>query len=176
MPETYPVNANSLNVREEPDINARILGFLHRNDSVIASRTSGDGRWLWVEQGKKLAGWASLAYLHPTSSIPSPTGGSLPWMSIARDELGTVERSGPGSNSRVLEYLRSTDLDEALASTDETPWCSAFVNWCIERAGYQGTNSAWARSWLSWGRRIETPVPGCITVFTRNGGGMSHFT
>ena len=35
---------------------------------------------------------------------------------------------------------------------DETAWCSAFVNRILQLAGVKGTNSAWARSWLDWGR------------------------
>lgn len=175
MPTKYIVNANSLNVREEPDITARIVGFLNRNEEVQSSAASSDGRWLKIAGPNKMQGWASSAYLHPAASTPTPTPGNFPWWPLAQGELGVKEVDGSGSNPRVLQYLRSTDLDEDLASTDETAWCSAFVNWCIEEAGYQGTNSAWARSWLNWGRRIETPVPGCITVFTRDGGGHVAF-
>ena len=50
----------------------------------------------------------------------------------ARGELGVQEDTGPGSNPRVIEYLHSTTLEGGAASTDETPWCSAFVNWCVD--------------------------------------------
>lgn len=96
-------------------------------------------------------------------------------MPIARGELGQKEVAGPGDNSRIAEYLASTTIGEPYNRNDETPWCSAFVNWCIERAGLRGTRSALARSWLEWGREIREPVPGCIAVFTREGGGHVAF-
>ena len=54
-----------------------------------------------------------------------------------------------------------------MAQTDETHWCSAFVNWCVEQAGFEGTDSALARSWSTWGKGIAEPRRGCIVVFSR---------
>lgn len=92
-----------------------------------------------------------------------------PWMEIAYHELGVAEVPGPGDNPRVVEYLQSTTLGAPDNENDETPWCSAFVNWCITQAGLQGTDSAWARSWLEWGREPESPDEwkGCICVLSR---------
>jgi uncharacterized protein (TIGR02594 family) len=86
------------------------------------------------------------------------------WLTIARKELGTSEISGAKDNPRIVEYHATTGLS---ASDDETPWCSSFVNWCMDRAGINGTDSAMARSWLKWGHGIVQPKPGAITVFTR---------
>lgn len=33
-----------------------------------------------------------------------------------------------------------------------------------------GTNSALARSWLGWGQALDTPKPGAVTAFRRDGG------
>jgi uncharacterized protein (TIGR02594 family) len=52
---------------------------------------------------------------------------------------------------------------------DETPWCAAFVGWCLERAGVPGTGKANARSYLDWGGPLMKPRPGCIVVFSRGG-------
>jgi len=35
-------------------------------------------------------------------------------------------------------------------------------------AGYSGTGSALARSWLEWGHVIDAPVYGCIAVLSRD--------
>lgn len=91
----------------------------------------------------------------------------FPWMPIALAERGTVEVTGGGDNPRILEYLRTTTLPANMAAEDETAWCSAFVNWCVEQAGIRGTRSAAARSWLEWGKAIEVPRRGCIAVFSR---------
>ena len=83
------------------------------------------------------------------------------------------EVTGSGDNPRIVEYLQSTTLDAPEACQDETPWCSAFANWCVERAGHAGTDSAWARSWLTWGVATDTPREGCIVVLDR-GAGSGH--
>lgn len=93
----------------------------------------------------------------------------FPWMPIALAERGIIEVPGGGDNPRIVEYLRTTTIPADLAEQDETPWCSAFVNWCVEHAGHRGTRSAAARSWLEWGKAIEVPRRGCIAVFSRPG-------
>ena len=92
------------------------------------------------------------------------------WIAIAKRELGTEEIIG-GSNSRIEEYLRTTGKN----TTDETPWCSAFVNWVMSQAGYKGTNSALARSWADWGDPVAPGTLGSIVVFTRGKGGHVGF-
>lgn len=89
------------------------------------------------------------------------------WLSIARQEIGVKEFTGEADNPDVIKYLRSTKLPRSAQFNDETSWCSAFVNWCIERTGLQGTNNPTARSWLKWGTEIEKPVKGCIVVLWR---------
>jgi uncharacterized protein (TIGR02594 family) len=101
---------------------------------------------------------------------PEPAGDAVPrWLLIARQEVGVHENSAPGQdNPRILEYLESTTYDGEL--TDEVPWCSAFVNWCITQAGLKGTNSAAASSWLTWGQKLDQPRLGCIVVFNHHVG------
>ncbi len=90
-----------------------------------------------------------------------------PWLTIARAEVGVKERAGKEHNPRILQYLASTTLPTALRVLDETPWCSAFTNWCMQQAGYVGTGKANARSWLNWGERLEQPKRGCVVVLWR---------
>ncbi len=93
-----------------------------------------------------------------------------PWMPIARSYLGQHEVPGPAANQFIVECLRDfTDVDRAMAKSDETAWCSAFANRCVAEAGLEGTNSAWARSWLDWGREPENDeeYAGAIVVLER---------
>lgn len=85
---------------------------------------------------------------------------SAPWMNIARKEMGQKEIAGHKDNPRILSYHATTTLK---ATDDETPWCSSFVNWCLNEVGIKGTNSAAAGSWLHWGTP-SGPVPGAIVV------------
>lgn len=87
------------------------------------------------------------------------------WMDIAQGEIGVKEYSGSQNNNpRVLEYHAETSLN---ASNDETPWCSAFACWVMKKAGFQGTRSALARSWLSWGSALNGPKFGAIVITSR---------
>ena len=93
-----------------------------------------------------------------------------PWLAIARGEIGVRETPGPGDTSRIDEYLSTTRLPEAMVH-DATPWCAAFVCWCLERSGVPSTKRAAARSYLHWGHAIAEPRLGCIVVFSRAAGG-----
>lgn len=99
----------------------------------------------------------------------------FPWMPIAIGELGELEIAGDEDNPRIVEYLQTTTLPGVLAMQDETAWCSAFVNWCVQESGLEGTKSAAARSWMTWGKPVAAPRQGCITVFSRDGGGHVAF-
>lgn len=106
----------------------------------------------------------------PPALVSSPPRSSVAveplWLTIARQEIGQQEVAGPEDNPRIVEYQRATTLR---ATDDETPWCAAFVGWCLERAGVPSTRSARARSYEEWGRPVSmtAPVPGCIAVFWR---------
>lgn len=92
-----------------------------------------------------------------------------PWYEIALRELAAgVAESGGGDHPRILEYLETCDdLEEGEWERDSTPWCSAFVNWCLAQAGIEGTDSGWARSWKEWGEPIDPPPLGAIAVWAR---------
>jgi uncharacterized protein (TIGR02594 family) len=87
------------------------------------------------------------------------------WMEFAKDQLGVNEIRG-GENQKIVEFLKSTTLSAKPAESDETPWCSAFVNWVLEQAGFKGTDNALAESWANWGRSSKLE-PGAIVVIRR---------
>jgi uncharacterized protein (TIGR02594 family) len=99
---------------------------------------------------------------------PNPWGdATVPeWMLHAYAEVGTAEVPGVGTNPRIAEYFRATTLGTSNPS-DETAWCSAFACWAMERAGHPSPHRANARSWLTWGVKLKTPVLGCVVVFWR---------
>ncbi len=89
-----------------------------------------------------------------------------PWYAIAKQEMGAGVQEVPGAthNLRIIEYHQATSLK---ATDDETPWCSSFVNWCMQQVGIEGTKSAAARSWLTWGVTLDQPKEGCVVVIRR---------
>jgi uncharacterized protein (TIGR02594 family) len=163
--ETYRSTIN-LNIRQAPTTASKVLGKLAVDAVVEKLGESEDGKWIrFLFEG--VEAWCSRQYLAKTAYIPPP-GEDFAWMAIAEQEKGVGEIPGAENNPRVLEYFKATNnLGEGARSKDETPWCSAFVNWCLEQAGYERTKSAVARSWLDWGQAIETPRRGCIVVFER---------
>src|SRR5207237_496323 len=84
-----------------------------------------------------------------------------PWLPVAEREMSVHELPGAAQNARILLYHRSTRLG---ARSDEVPWCSSFVNWCLRRTAVRGTDSAVARSWLGWGEELCEPKVGSIVV------------
>lgn len=118
--------------------------------------------WKWIK--KKLQNKSEDRNDAKPKPIPETGEGPL-WFSIAKKELGVSEISGRVHNTRILQYHSATKL---MATSDEVPWCSSFVSWCLEQANIPSTKNAWARSYLDWGVPVKTPVLGCIVVFTRS--------
>lgn len=173
------VSASALRLREKPDVTATALSSVPRGTTVDVLGVSPDGHWTQVKAGRRI-GWMASKYLiaedHPV--VPKSPREEFAWMPIATGELGVREALVPGeTNPRVAQYLGSTNLHRSLAHDDSTPWCSGFVNWCIEKAGFVGTDSAAARSWISWGRPLDVPRRGCIVVLSRGskGGHVGFF-
>jgi uncharacterized protein (TIGR02594 family) len=164
--ENYRVTIKSLNIRGMPTTTSKVLGRLSESEVVEKLGESDDGKWIKLIWNG-VEGWSSKRFLAKQPYIP-PIGEDFVWMALAEQEKGVHEIPGGENHPRVVEYLHSTtNLNKASKSKDETPWCSAFVNWCLTQAGYEGTNSALARSWLKWGQSITEPRRGCIVVFTR---------
>lgn len=105
---------------------------------------------------------------HPQTDLMHAS--RAPWMVPAQQEFekGVKRRPGRDQNDpRILEYFTATPtLSRSAASVDETPYCAAFANWCLGRAGFHGTNSALAASFKTWGRptRHNRPALGAIAV------------
>lgn len=81
------------------------------------------------------------------------------WITVAKGELYQ-----PTDANRVGQYFQATTLRP---STDNVPWCSAFVNWVMAESGLDGSGKANALSWLDWGMPMDRPTPGAIIVLQR---------
>lgn len=132
--------------------------------------------WSLIQRGLAHAGFYSGTYKGlPASktqaaydSYISGKSAEPTWMPKARKEIGTKAFSGTADNPDVVKYLKSVDsLSASDQRNDETAWCSAFVNWCMEEVGIKGTESAAARSWLKWGKKLNKPEQGCVVVLWR---------
>lgn len=112
---------------------------------------------------------------HPQTDLMHAS--RAPWMKFAQEEFekGVKRRTGKGKHdARILEYFTATPgLDKKSASVDETPYCAAFVNWCLGRTGYKGNGSALAVSFAKWGRPTKgnKPALGAVALIKFPGGG-----
>jgi len=86
-------------------------------------------------------------------------------LDIIHAERGVHETPGPAATARIIEYDKHTTLK---ATLDEVAWCSAAANFVADTAGFPGTHSAAARSWLEWGAPIAAPIAGCVVILDRH--------
>ncbi|TWA95992.1 TIGR02594 family protein [Bradyrhizobium stylosanthis] len=111
---------------------------------------------------------------HAPETIAAVVGsGKAPWFDIARQEEGKHIKEGVGnSDAEILKYFQSINFP---TSTSQTPWCAAFVSFCMKTCGdpvvaasVPKTNPALAASWKNWGDALpingtNTP-PGAVVV------------
>lgn len=168
-----------LRVRTGPAIEYSQIGSLKPGDIVTGMGSQGEWTKIDIQGDGAADGFAHRAYLKPVSGgfpvAPAANPAALRPVDTAFAELalGVEEVPGPGSNPRIEMYHAST---QGGAATDDVSWCSSFVNYCVEQAGYVGTDSKWAMSWhdQKWGTTVTTnPVEGDIAVFCRRVGGSS---
>lgn len=96
-----------------------------------------------------------------------------PWFQRAVREIGVKEKFGHSDNTRILQYFEDT---KTIASHDETPWCAAFVCWCLEKEGVRSTRSARAASFATYGDPVMAKR-GAIVVLGKSdpdAGGSGH--
>lgn len=155
-PLSMHVTADSLHVRTDASRESESLGFFHGGLAIAATEIDGTGTWAKVT-ANGVDGWCSLKYLLPAGAERSP------WLAVAQKEIGVKEVSGSGDHPRILEYMAT--VDGLSGQQDEIAWCSCFVNWCVEKSGHNGTNSAMAQSWNRWrnGKPAESVLPGSDT-------------
>ena len=88
---------------------------------------------------------------------------------IASKELGIHESPGTRENPRITKYAKDTGMP--WINEEDTPWCSIFMNWVAQKAGFESSGSAMARSWLDVGINVDSPEPGDIVVLSRDEAG-----
>ena len=95
------------------------------------------------------------------------------WLTEARRHLGVAEVPGPKHSPVVQSWLHKL---RAWWNDDETPWCGVFVAACMDTVGIP-LPKYWmrAKAWAEWGSRLSAPIPGCVVVFERQGGGHVGF-
>ncbi len=114
---------------------------------------------------------ASAATAPPTSADKDEPA----WLAVARANIGLREIPGPRHEARIVAFFKAAFA--GWLHDDETPWCAAFVAYCMVQAGLpippKGT-AVRARAWADWG--VPTPPRvGAVAIFGRRGGGHVGF-
>lgn len=89
---------------------------------------------------------------------------------VAQRFIGIKETSGATSTPLVLAMLR---LDTSWVQDDQTPWCSAFLNFVCFILGAARSRSLAARSWLLVGTSIpltDARVGNDVVILSRGTG------
>ena len=95
------------------------------------------------------------------------------WLTEAEKYIGVREIPGARHESKILGWWKA--IRRGGIKSDEVPWCAAFVGGCLEAVGIVSSRYESAKSYLTWGIALSYPVPGCIVVFIRTGGGHVVF-
>lgn len=83
----------------------------------------------------------------------------------ASSYIGLTEVVGEDDNPIILDMFRN--IGHSWVKSDETAWCSCFINHVAKSCGLRFSGKLDARSWLSVGVDITNPVVGDIVVFWR---------
>ncbi len=83
----------------------------------------------------------------------------------AMSYYGIREIPGEEHNKEILKFFE--EIGHAWVKTDETSWCSAFINYLAKVNGYEYSGKLDARSWLNVGHKVMLPNPGDIVIFWR---------
>jgi uncharacterized protein (TIGR02594 family) len=158
--------SDSLSMREGPGENHPAIVELKFNRVVNVDVVSPDGRWKHCTNAWGESGWYPVERLGKLGDIViQQQSEEFSYLPVAFAEFGIREIPGNQHNPRILEYIRSTDLARYPSLPDETDWCAAFVNWCVEKVGLPSTNSAVVSPWRNWGIKPAALCRGCVITF-----------
>jgi uncharacterized protein (TIGR02594 family) len=118
-----------------------------------------------------LADAFALIKKHSPESLFPIGSGKAPWFDVAKAEQ---QRGVKEPDPRILEYFNAIHFD---TNTTKTPWCAAFVSFCMLKSGNQKVaasvpNQAPARAatWRNWGETLppnSTEIPqGAVVVLS----------
>jgi uncharacterized protein (TIGR02594 family) len=82
---------------------------------------------------------------------------------LYREEWPTPGRANP----LIVGFFSMTQ--QLPSEGDQTPWCAAFVNFCLFAAGIEGTSNALSGNFRNFGSPTDNPKRGDIVVFREKG-------
>lgn len=77
--------------------------------------------------------------------------------------------NGYNANKNRNELKQLMTIDPA-----RIPWCAGFINFVLDKAGYESTGDLLASSYHGYGIKVSDPIPGDIVLLRREGGSGRH--
>jgi uncharacterized protein (TIGR02594 family) len=90
------------------------------------------------------------------------------WLKIAERYDG--HRRWPGSLDPPLGLRWWNAIRSSFSRRDRSPPSARFVDGALEAAEIDSPRAGLPHAYLHWGRRLVSPVPGCIVIFDRGRG------
>jgi len=125
-----------------------------------------------------------------------------PWMSCAEDEARAFKGETEDKIEKTTNFATEVHTGQTTIVGNDHPWCAAFVNWCLMKAGYVIENDGYADRVAAKGRahgfyevskdkvkkgekeaplvrnplyvQIDEPLFGAIAMVTNRGGHGHH--
>lgn len=94
------------------------------------------------------------------------------WMDAAWSHIGVKETAGSRATAEIVGMYAASGHPEV--TSDEVPWCAAFVGKCLKDANLPNTGSLMARSYLEYGTKLDEPKVGAIAIFKRGAPPSGH--
>jgi uncharacterized protein (TIGR02594 family) len=118
----------------------------------------------------------AAAPAHANSKRPTRFDDVTPAETIARSrtDAADIAASVPGAGAVLLEALRYRGRNAKQLGLPTQLWCADFMNLVLRKAGGKGTHSRAARSFLSFGKKLDSPRVGAIVIFRRGGPNNGH--
>mgnify|MGYP000324283663 CR=1 FL=1 len=84
---------------------------------------------------------------------------------FAQSKLGLKEIKGATHNPEIVKMFAAVGHD--WIKDDETPWCAAFVGWCLKSVDIPHLNEVAARKYEKYSNETKEPKVGDIVVIWR---------
>jgi len=80
-----------------------------------------------------------------------------------------LQYNGYDAKKNRKELQAILDIDPV-----KVPWCAGFINYVLEKSGYDSTGNLSAASYHNYGMHVKEPQPGDIVLLRRSGGSGRH--
>ena len=92
----------------------------------------------------------------------------------SRSDAAEIAANVPGAAAVLLEALRWRGRNASQIGLPAQLWCADFMNFVLRRSGGAGTHSRAARSFLQYGKKLDSPRVGAIAIMYRKGPNNGH--